>query len=104
MAEDVQPRLGLRPVLGQRGEDDTGGAEDDRERAGPVDADAERSRCLVARAADLRALVRRRQPLGIRSSASSTSSLQRRFATSKSSVPDASATSIARSPVSRSRT
>ena len=38
------------------------------------------------------------------SSASQTSSLQRRPATSKSSVPDASAASIARSPVSRSRT
>ena len=38
------------------------------------------------------------------SSASSTSSLQRRRATSSSSVPEASATSIARSPVSFSRT
>ncbi len=38
------------------------------------------------------------------SSASSTSSLQRRLATSKRSVPDASAASIERSPVSRRRT
>ena len=41
---------------------------------------------------------------GSSSSASSTSSLQRRFATSSSSVPDASAMSIACSPVSLSRT
>ena len=38
------------------------------------------------------------------SSAASTSSDQRRPATSRSSVPDASATSVAHSPVSRSRT
>ena len=38
------------------------------------------------------------------SSAAQTSWLQRRFATSKSSVPEASAASIARSPRSRSRT
>ena len=64
VAEDVQPRLGLGPVFGQRGEDDAGRAENDGERARPVDADAERSRSLVARCADRRALVRRRQPLG----------------------------------------
>jgi len=43
------------------------------------------------------------QPAGI-SSASVTSSLQRRWATSKSNVPDASATSIARSSWSSSLT
>ena len=64
VAEDVQPSLGLRPVLGQRCKDDAGGAEDDGERTGPVDADAQRSGGLVARRADRGAFVRRRQPLG----------------------------------------
>ena len=65
MAEDVQPRLRLALVLGQRRKDGAGSAEDDRERARPVDADAQRSRSLVARRTDRRALVRRRQPLGL---------------------------------------
>ena len=63
MAEGVQPRLRLGPVLVERGEDDTGRAEHDRERPRRRNADAERSRRLVARARDLRRLVHRRQPL-----------------------------------------
>ena len=66
VAEDVQPRFGVGPVFGQRGEDDAGGAEDDRERAGTVDADTQRSCSLVARCTDRRALVGGRQPLGLK--------------------------------------
>ena len=116
MAEDVHARLRVGPVGGQRGEDDAGGAEHERDRAGPLDAHAERRRGAVARAGrhgdarggaagDLGRLERARHPgLGGSSSASSTADEKRRSATSKSSVPEASATSIARSPQSRSRT
>ena len=75
VAEHVQPRLGLGLVGRQRREHDPGGAEDDRERARPVDADAERAGRLVAGAGgdrspvrgptrDLRRLERRGQPFG----------------------------------------
>ena len=63
VAEGVQPRLRLGPVLVERGEDDTGRAEHDRERPRRSNADAERPRRLVARARDLRRFVHRRQPL-----------------------------------------
>ena len=53
VAEGVQPRLGLRPVRVERREDDARGAEDDRQRAGRVDTDAQRTRGLVAGARDL---------------------------------------------------
>jgi hypothetical protein len=59
----VEPRLGLRAVLGQRGKDDARRAEHDRERTGTVDADAERAGCLVACGRYLGALVRGREPL-----------------------------------------
>ena len=59
-------RRGRAPAVGgvgrQRGEDDAGGAEHDRERPGAVDADAERAGGLVARAGDLGRLVRRGEP------------------------------------------
>ena len=89
----------------RRGEDDAGGAEDDRERAR-----ARRSPTPSAPAAwspapaiSVDSYAGGSHSRGS-SSASSTSSLQRRLATSKRSVPEASATSIARSPVSRKRT
>ena len=50
VAEGVDARLRVGAVLGQRGEDDAGGAHGDRQRPGPVDADAEPARGLVARA------------------------------------------------------
>ena len=53
----------LGPVLGQCREDDPRRAEHDRDGPGPGDADPERTRLLVARAADLGRLVRLRQPL-----------------------------------------
>ena len=62
VAERVQACLGLRAVLAQGREDDAGRAERDGEQTGPVDAHAERSRRLVARARDLRRLVHERQP------------------------------------------
>ena len=115
VAEDVHPGPLVRAVVGQRGEDDTRGAEHERGRPGPVDPDAERRGGAVAGAR------RDGMPLDVSpetagdssaggshragiSSASSTSSLQRRPATSRRSVPEASATSIAHEPVSRRRT
>jgi len=50
VAEDVHARLGVRPVAGQRREDDSRGAQDDRDRSGPDDSDAESRGGLVARA------------------------------------------------------
>ena len=75
MAERLQASLGVGGVLGQRGEDDSGGSEHDRERARPVDADAQGARLLVAGARGYRDAVtglarhlgrleHRRQPLG----------------------------------------
>jgi hypothetical protein len=49
-------------VRGKGGEDDTGGAEDDRHRPRARDPDSERCRGLVARAGDLGRLVRGREP------------------------------------------
>ncbi len=74
VAEGVHAALGVRGVAGQRGEDDARGSEHDRERPGPVDADAERAGGLVARARrdgnpagvarHVRRLEHARQPLG----------------------------------------
>ena len=63
VAEHVHARLGIRLVAGQDGEDDAGRAEHDRGGAGRGDPDAEGGSRLVAGAADLGRLERRRQPL-----------------------------------------
>ena len=105
VAEDVHARLAVGRVGGQRREDDARGAEHDRDRPGPVDA---RHRAPPRPGRRRPRSPSTRTPSGSHSigisSAAQTSSDQRRFATSKSSVPDASAASIARSPVSRKRT
>ena len=98
---------GSARVPGQRGEDDAGGAEHDRQRArGGRCRRRARRRPGRRRRADLACrLGRRRQPFPRqleRVAAPRRSSAGR--ATSKSSVPEASATSIARSPVRRRRT
>ena len=76
VAEDVEARLRLRRVRGQRREDDSRGAENHRERPRPGDADPQRAGRLVpalrrqpvsrsvALAGDFRRLQGRRQPLG----------------------------------------
>ena len=99
VAEGVHAGLRVGAVLRQRGEDDAGRAHRHRQRPGPVDADAEPARGLVARAGGDgdagRACARRPRATRARSAAtprrsrasSSTSSLQRRCATSSSSVP-----------------
>ena len=117
VAEGVHARLGVVRVAVQGGEDDAARAEHDGRRAAlGHHADAERARGLVARAGgDRHAAVghaggwratRRRfgSHAGSTSSARTTSSLQPRSATSKSSVPEASATSMACSSVSLRRT
>ena len=50
VAEGVHAGLRVGPVLGQRGEHDAGRPHRDAQRPGPVDADAEPARGLVARA------------------------------------------------------
>ena len=62
MAERVQAGLLVGAVGRQHAEDDARRAEDDRQRAGHVDADAERPRGLVACACVLGRLVDARQP------------------------------------------
>ena len=64
MAEGVHASRGVVGVLGERGEDDAGGPEDDRDRARCDDADAERGGLLVARSGDLGRLAHGRKPLG----------------------------------------
>ena len=116
MAEDVHARLRVGLVGGQRGEDDARGAEHERDRARAAPrrrrARPRRSRPRRPRPARRRRCGRRSRATRARaasrppgtSSASRTAVEKRRSATSKSSVPEASATSIARSPQSRSRT
>ena len=63
----MHARLGVRGEDGQRREHDPGRAEYDRDGPGPVDADAERSRRLVAGtrgSGHVGRLEHRRQPLG----------------------------------------
>ena len=92
-------------VGGERREDDARGAEDDGDRARARDPDAERGRGLVAGAGDLGRLVARAGATRAGSRAPRRPPPTRRAgATSKRSVPEASATSIASSPVRRSRT
>ncbi len=62
MAERVHASMRVGDKRRQRREDDAGRAEHDRQASRPVDSDAERSRGLVARPADLRALVHLGQP------------------------------------------
>ena len=115
MAEGVH----ARPLVGgerrQRGEDDAARPQRNRERAaGHRHADADRAGRLVAAAGDDRHAVvgardRGDSSAGGRiaassSSASSSGALQARAPTSNSSVPDASLTSVAFSPVNRRRT
>ena len=63
VAEGMNARLAIVRVRGERGEDDTRGAEDDRDDSRLDHPDAERGRLLVTRPGDLRGLVHRRQPV-----------------------------------------
>ena len=115
VAEDVHPGLRVGLVGGQGGEDDAGGAEHERDGPWPLDADAERRGGAVARACgdrnagggaarELGRFERARHPGLGHLERVQHGREKRRSATSNSSVPEASATSIARSPQSRSRT
>ncbi len=116
VAERVDARLGVGGELLERGEHDARGSEHDRQRPGAINSDPERAGRLIAGPRGNRDTVAGVAPdtsglsitvgsqAGSSPSASRTSSLQRRPATSSNNVPDASATSIACAPHRRRRT
>ena len=116
VAERVDARLRVRGEFVERREHHAGCPERHRHRSLAVDSDSDRAGGLIATAGGYGRSVSRDRPrvpgsrarlashAGSMSSACSTSSLQARFATSRRSMPDASETSVACSPVRRRRT
>src|SRR2546423_3385423 len=63
VAEGMQPSFAIVLVAGERTEDDTGGAEHDRDRPWARDSDSQRGCGLIAGTGDLGRLVNRWEPL-----------------------------------------